>query len=119
LRDIEASIARRLSLQTRLPDCKRPDLTVGEQLGAVGPLSGPGFGRSVLAAFQCVKELTGRCTVSRPGARYRHCCLPVSPGRSPNPAYTFPRTGLSTVLSVRHAQVLSRRWGSWDGTGNG
>lgn len=47
--------------------------------------------------------------LSRPGARCRHCCRSVSPGRSPNPACVSPRTGLSTI-GCRQA-VLSRRNG--------
>ena len=39
--------------------------------------------------------------LSRHGARCRHCCRPVSPCRSPNPACAFRRTGLSTVSAVR------------------
>ena len=34
---------------------------------------------------------------SRPGARCRHCCWSVSPGRSPNPPCGFHRNGLSMV----------------------
>jgi hypothetical protein len=37
---------------------------------------------------------------SRPGARCRHCCWSVSPGRSPNPACGSHRTGLSMVPAV-------------------
>jgi transposase-like protein len=47
----------------------------------------------------------GRWTMrwlSRPAARFRHCCRSVSAGRSPNPACAFQRTGLSTVGAVRH-----------------
>ncbi|MET7722932.1 hypothetical protein ABZT44_19215, partial [Streptomyces mirabilis] len=35
----------------------------------------------------------GGVRLSRPGARYRCCHRPVSPGRSPNPAYPLPSTG--------------------------
>jgi hypothetical protein len=44
---------------------------------------------------------------SRPGARCRHCCWSVSPGRSPNPACGSHRTGLSMVSAVAwgHATV--------------
>ena len=38
--------------------------------------------------------------MSRPGARCRHCCWSVSPGRSPNPACGSHRTGLSTIPTV-------------------
>jgi hypothetical protein len=38
--------------------------------------------------------------LSRPGARCRDCSRSVSPGRSPNPACDFHRTGLSTVPAV-------------------
>jgi hypothetical protein len=38
--------------------------------------------------------------MSRPGARCRHCCWSVSPGRSPNPPCVSPRNGLSMVSAV-------------------
>jgi len=38
--------------------------------------------------------------MSRPGARCRHCCWSVSPGRSPNPPCMSPRNGLSMVSAV-------------------
>jgi transposase-like protein len=50
--------------------------------------------------------------MSRPEARYRHYCQPVSSGRSPNPACVSPRTGLSTVGSVRHGSCAGRGSGS-------
>ncbi|WP_179748004.1 hypothetical protein [Microlunatus parietis] len=51
--------------------------------------------------------------LSRPGARCRDCSRSVSPGRSPNPACVFPRTGLSMVLPVGwFRQCGSRGWGS-------
>jgi putative transposase len=58
--------------------------------------------------------------LSRPEARCRHCCRSVSSGRSPNPACVSPRTGLSTVGSVRHGSFAGRGWGSSGrGSGNG
>jgi transposase-like protein len=58
--------------------------------------------------------------LSRPEARCRHCCRSVSSGRSPNPACVSPRTGLSTVGSVRPGSVAGRGWGSSGrGSGNG
>ncbi len=56
--------------------------------------------------------------LSRPEARCRHCCRSVSSGRSPNPACVSPRTGLSTVGSVRHGSFAGRGWGS-SGRGSG
>ncbi len=38
--------------------------------------------------------------LSRPGARFRHYCRPVSPGRSPNPPCQSLGNGLSTVSAV-------------------
>jgi hypothetical protein len=38
--------------------------------------------------------------MSRPGARCRHCCWSVSPGRSPNPPCGSHRNGLSMVSAV-------------------
>jgi hypothetical protein len=46
--------------------------------------------------------------LSRPGARCRYCCRSVSPGRSPNPACAFRRTGLSTVSAVRRGSPSPR-----------
>ena len=46
-------------------------------------------------------ENTPISRLSRPGARYPDCSWSVSPGRSPNPAYPFLGTGLSTVSAVR------------------
>jgi hypothetical protein len=58
--------------------------------------------------------------LSRPGARCRHCCRPVSPGRSPNRACAFQRTRLSTVGSVRRGSLAGMDWGSSrPGSGNG
>ena len=45
-------------------------------------------------------RLQGRQS-SRPGARFRDCSRPVSPGRSPHPACPSPGTGRSTVSAVR------------------
>src|SRR5699024_5341164 len=42
--------------------------------------------------------------LSQRGARYQHCCWPVSPRCSPNPACDFHRTGLSTVSVVTKLQ---------------
>ena len=56
--------------------------------------------------------------LSRPEARCRHYCRSVSSDRSPNPACAFPRTGLSTVGSVRHGSFAGRGWGS-SGRGSG
>ncbi|MDT0264269.1 IS256 family transposase [Jatrophihabitans sp. DSM 44399] len=50
--------------------------------------------------------------LSRPDTRCRHCCRSVSPGRSPNPACVSPRTGLSTIGSLRHGSVAGRGSGS-------
>jgi hypothetical protein len=62
-------------------------------------------------------ERRGR--LSRPGARYPDCSWPVSPGRSPNPAYLSPGTGLSTVPAVRRGWG-PRDWGSCrPGSGTG
>jgi putative transposase len=58
--------------------------------------------------------------LSRPEARCRHCCRSVSSGRSPNPACVSPRTGLSTIGSVKHGLVAGRGSGSCrPGIGNG
>jgi putative transposase len=58
--------------------------------------------------------------MSRPGARFRHCCRPVSPSRSPNPPCAFRRNGLSTVSAVRRGSFGSMGWGSSRrGSGNG
>jgi len=55
----------------------------------------------------------GRQRWSRPGARCRHCCWSVSPGRSPNPACDSHRTGLSMVSAVGwFRQPGPRGWGS-------
>jgi hypothetical protein len=48
---------------------------------------------------RAVGRLTG-IRMSRPGARCRHCCWSVSPGRSPNPPCVSPRNGLSMVPAV-------------------
>ena len=86
-----------------------------------------------LAAMKCLYLVTrsldptgtGRARwtmrwMSRPEARCRHCCRSVSSGRSPNPACVSPRTGLSTVGSVRHGSVAGRGSGSCHpGIGNG
>ena len=48
--------------------------------------------------------------LSRPGARCRHCCRSVSPGRSPNRACAFQRTRLSTIGAVR-CSIAGRGWG--------
>jgi hypothetical protein len=63
------------------------------------------------------RKFTGdehRCTrMSRPGARCRHCCWSVSPGRSPNPPCVSPRNGLSMVSAVGWFRQLGPRgWGS-------
>jgi hypothetical protein len=50
--------------------------------------------------------------LSRPGARCRCCHRAVSPGRSPNPPCVFPRSGLSTLSTVRRGLRPSRGWGS-------
>jgi transposase-like protein len=58
--------------------------------------------------------------LSRPGARCRHCCRSVSPGRSPNRACASRRTRLSTAGAVRCGSVAGRGWGSvHPGSGNG
>lgn len=58
--------------------------------------------------------------LSRPGARCRHCCRSVSPGRSPNPACASPRTGLSTIGSVKHGSAAGKDSGSrLPGSGSG
>jgi transposase-like protein len=58
--------------------------------------------------------------LSRPEARCRHCCRSVSSSRSPNPACVSPRTGLSTVGSVRHGSFAGRGSGLCrPGIGNG
>lgn len=44
--------------------------------------------------------------LSRPVARCRHCCRPVSAGRSPNPACASRRTGLSTTSAVRRGWAV-------------
>lgn len=50
--------------------------------------------------------------LSRPGARCRHCCRSVSPGRSPNRACASRRTRLSTVSSWGECSVAGMGWGS-------
>jgi putative transposase len=50
--------------------------------------------------------------LSRPGARCRHYCRSVSPGRSPNRACASRRTRLSTV-SCSEVSVAGRGWGSY------
>jgi putative transposase len=58
--------------------------------------------------------------MSRPGARYRHCCRPVSPGRSPNRACAFQRTRLSTIGAVRCGSHAGRGSGcARPGSGSG
>jgi hypothetical protein len=59
--------------------------------------------------------------LSRPEARFRCCHRPVSPDRSPNPAYPSPSTGLSTIPLVGLVVRLSARgWGSCrPGSGTG
>ncbi len=58
--------------------------------------------------------------LSRPGARCRHCCRSVSPGRSPNRACASRRTRLSTAGSVRRGSVAGTGWGSSrPGSGSG
>ena len=47
---------------------------------------------------------------SRPGARCRHCCRSVSPGRSPNGACAFQRTRLSTIRSVKRGSFAGMGW---------
>ena len=48
--------------------------------------------------------------LSRPGARFRDCSWPVSPGRSPNPPCASQRSGLSMAVAVRLFQQESRGW---------
>ena len=43
--------------------------------------------------------------LSRPGARFRDCSRPVSPGRSPNPPCASRRNGLSTVAAIRRGSA--------------
>ncbi|MGE5764300.1 MAG: hypothetical protein ACM3ZF_10615, partial [Mycobacterium leprae] len=51
-----------------------------------------------VAARRCPSLANKNVTpLSRPGARYRHCCRSVSPGRSPNPPCRSLGNGLSTV----------------------
>jgi putative transposase len=58
--------------------------------------------------------------LSRPGARSRHCCRPVSPGRSPNRTCPSPGIRLSTVGCVRRGVVAGTGWeSSRPGSGNG
>lgn len=58
--------------------------------------------------------------LSRPGARCRRCRRSVSPGRSPNPACAFQRTGLSTIGVVRRGGVAGTGWESrCPGSGSG
>ena len=58
--------------------------------------------------------------MSRPGARYRHCCRVVSPGRSPNRACAFQRTRLSTIGAVRCGSLADKGSGCADpDIGNG
>jgi len=49
---------------------------------------------------------------SRPGARFWHCCQPVSPDRSPNPPCRLLGNGLSTVTAVRRGSWMAMGWGS-------
>ena len=50
--------------------------------------------------------------LSRPGARFRCCHRPVSPGRSPNPSCPLLSNGLSTVVAVRRGSQVARGAGS-------
>ena len=69
--------------------------------------------RAVSIARRKAAEWDGPSRMSRPGARCRHCCRSVSPGRSPNPPCVFPRTGLSVVSAVGvFRQRGPRGWGS-------
>jgi len=45
--------------------------------------------------------------LSRPGARFRYCYRPVSPGRSPNPPCQSPGNGLSAVSTVRRGSRVA------------
>ena len=44
--------------------------------------------------------------LGRPGARWRHCCRSVSPGRPPNPPCDFHRNGLSTEGCCPYGDVV-------------
>jgi Transposase, Mutator family len=58
--------------------------------------------------------------LSRPGARCRHCCRPVSPGRSPNRTCPSPGIRLSTAGSVRRGSLAGMGSGSSrPGSGSG
>jgi hypothetical protein len=45
--------------------------------------------------------------LGRPGARWRHCCCSVSPGRPPNPPCDSHRNGLSVSGCCPAMRVLS------------
>jgi hypothetical protein len=55
-------------------------------------------GTRTAATLAVIRTACPSARLNRPGARYRRCCRPVSPGRSPNPACASQRTGLSTTL---------------------
>jgi len=57
-------------------------------------------------------ELTDLTLLSRPGARCRHYCRSVSPGRSPNPPCQFPGSGLPTACAVRRGSRVAMGFGS-------
>ena len=65
------------------------------------------------ALVGCPSLMAKRVTpLSRPGARFRCCHRPVSPGRSPNPPYQSLGNGLSTVAGVRRGSQVAMGMGS-------
>jgi len=97
-------------LQAHLEDhANHPMLVFTTGLG--GPLSRGGF-RSTWVKARERAGLPEFRLLSRPGARCRHCCRSVSPGRSPNPPCQFPGNGLSTVSAVRRGSRVAMGLGS-------